>query len=358
MSRLLVATRKGLLTFEDGSGGWALTETAFPGEPVTSVLSDRRDGAVYAALNLGHFGVKLHRSDDGGANWTELQAPAFPPAPEGEEALSVAQLWSLAAGLADQNGLIWCGTIPGGLFRSDDRGETWRLVDSLWNEPLRGEWFGGGADAPGIHSICVDPRDGRRIAIGVSCGGVWLSGDGGESWRLGGNGLKAAYMPPDRVDDPSIQDPHSLAQCAAAPEVIWCQHHNGIFLSEDGGDTFTTIETARPSAFGFAVVVHPDDPDRAWFAPAVKDECRIPVDNRFVVSRTSDRGKSFEIFSEGLPPAPSFDLVYRHGLDIDPAGDRLAMGSTTGSLWVGEDGGTRWSLLSAHLPPVNQVRWS
>ena len=355
-----VASRKGLFTFADGGAGWTLAGSAFVGDPVTAVLPDARDGALYAALNLGHFGVKLHRSDDGGQNWTELPAPAFPAIGDDDgddDGASVSLLWTLAAGGADQPGLIWCGTIPGGLFRSADRGESWALVESLWDQPARKEWFGGGYDEPGIHSICVDPRNSARMTIAISCGGVWLSEDSGESWTLGGTGLRADYMPPDRSDDRIAQDPHLLAQCPAAPDVIWCQHHNGIFRSDDLGANFVEIETAQPSAFGFAVAVHPTDPKTAWFVPAVKDECRVPVDRRFVVSRTRDSGGAFEVLSDGLPPAPAFDLVYRHGLAIDAAGARLLMGTTTGNLWIGEQGGDRWTAIHTHLPPINQVVW-
>jgi hypothetical protein len=60
--RLLVATRKGLFVLQaGGKGGWTLGEPDFVGEPVSMVLPDPRDGSLYAALNLGHFGVKLHR---------------------------------------------------------------------------------------------------------------------------------------------------------------------------------------------------------------------------------------------------------------------------------------------------------
>jgi len=81
----------------------------------------------------------------------------------------------------------------------------------------------------------------------------------------------------------------------------------------------------------------------------------VPVDGRVVVTRTRDGGASFEILSEGLPQDDAYDLVYRHALDVDAAGETLAMGSTTGALWVGRDGGKTWSLLTAHLPPVAQV---
>ncbi len=358
---LYVASRKGLLTFRHSAGAWHLADTAFLGDPVTAVLPDGRDGALYAALNLGHFGVKLHRSGDGGQNWEELPTPAFPSAGDagaGADGPSVSLIWTLAAGGADRPGVLWAGTIPGGLFRSDDHGFSWTLVDSLWDRPERAEWFGGGYDQPGIHSICVDPRDSDRIAVAVSCGGIWLTGDSGATWRLGGTGLRADYMPPDRSDDRVTQDPHRLAQCAAAPDTIWCQHHNGIFRSTDGGDTFTEITTAKPAAFGFAVAVHPADPNTAWFVPGVKDECRVPVDRRLVVSRTNDGGASYEVLKDGLPDEPSFDLVYRHALDIDADGRRLAMGSTTGNLWIGDAGGSRWTSVSSHLPPINQVIWA
>ena len=354
---LHVATRKGLLTFEPANGGWRLARSAFLGEPVSAVLADGRDGARYAALNLGHFGVKLHRSDDGGANWRELPAPAYPAAPEGApEAPSVSLIWCLAAGGADQPGTLWAGTLPGGLFRSADRGESWTLNESLWSQPSRPEWFGGGYDHPGVHSVLVDPRDSRRLAVGISCGGVWRSADGGASWQVC-EGLRAAFMPPERAFDPVIQDPHRLAQCRADPDVVLCQHHNGIFRSCDGGARFTEIEAEAPSRFGFAVAAHPEDPATAWFVPAVKDECRVPVDQRLVVLRTRDGGASFEVLSEGLPPPPAFDLVYRHGLEVDASGTRLAMGSTTGNLWLGEDGGARWRPIATHLPPIAQVAW-
>ena len=74
---MLLATRKGLLQFERGNGAWRIARTDFPGVAVTAALADARDGTLYAMLKHGHFGSKLHRSDDGGANWTELPAPAF-----------------------------------------------------------------------------------------------------------------------------------------------------------------------------------------------------------------------------------------------------------------------------------------
>ncbi len=365
--KMYVATRKGLFTVDrQESGGWTVNSPSFLGDPVSIVLEDVRDGTLYAALNLGHFGVKLRRSSNGGEAWTECGTPAFPEEPvessngptEPEpKAPSLRQIWCLETGGPDQPGLLWAGTIPGGLFRSLDGGENWSLIESLWNRPERKEWFGGGYDEPGIHSIIVDPRDADHVVIGISCGGVWVTRDGGKTWECKTTGMHAEYMPPERREDPNIQDPHRVVACAAAPDALWTQHHNGIFRSVDGAERWTEITNIEPSKFGFTVAVHPRDPETAWFVPAVKDECRVPVDGKVVVARTRDGGKSFDVLGNGLPQRHAYDLVYRHAFDIDASGDALAMGSTTGGLWVTEDGGDSWSCISSQLPPIYQVRF-
>src|SRR5258705_10840101 len=123
--RLLVGTRKGLLTFARNGGGWTIARSDFAGIPVSAVLHDRRDGApdgvLYAALNHGHFGAKLHRSDDAGRSWRELPAPAFPADTAGAPTLS--QIWTLEAGGPPPPGRLWIGALPAGPFPSPCGGE-------------------------------------------------------------------------------------------------------------------------------------------------------------------------------------------------------------------------------------------
>ncbi len=354
-NRLLVATRKGLFDIRKNNGRWETVNRGFLGEPVSMVLHGKHDGAIYAALYMGHFGAKLHRSDDDGQTWTEIDPPSYAGygGADKDEAPSLKMIWSLETG---RPGTLWAGTLPGGLFRSTDRGESWALAENLWNDPSRAHWFGGGYDDPGIHSICVDPRDPSRLAVAISCGGVWLSDDNGENWRVATNGMWADYMPPEERNNPAIQDPHRMVQCPGSPETFWVQHHNGIFRTTDGCQNWSGI-SAEPSSFGFAVAVHPQKPDTAWFAPAIKDEKRYPVDGRFVISRTEDGGKTFTSLTAGLPREESYDLVYRHGLEVDSSGNGLAVASTTGNLWLSSNGGDSWELFSSHLPPIYAVRF-
>lgn len=353
--RALIATRKGLFAVDKQRGAWSLHALGFVADPVSMVLADPRDGAIHAALALGHFGVKMHRSTDAGATWEEMPAPALP---EGaSDTLSVSLVWSLEGGGADRPGRLWAGTLPGALFRSDDAGSSWQLVESLWNEPRRPLWWGGGYDVPGIHSISVDPRDSDRLALCISVGGVWHSADAGRTWELGAKGMGADYLPPEQADDENQQDPHRMVRCPAAPDTLWVQHHCGIWKSTDGGRAWRGIRSTEQGGFGFAVAVHPKDPETAWFVPAVADQRRVPKDERFVVTRTRDGGTTFETLDRGLPAEPSWDLVYRHALDVTADGEGLIMGSTTGNLWVSENGGEAWQQISGHLPPIATVRW-
>lgn len=358
--RILVGTRKGLFVLRKQAAQWEIEATHFLGEPVSQVLHDARDNTLYAALNLGHFGVKMRRSRDEGATWEEIAVPAYPLQIESEKEekpWALQQVWSLETGGIDQANVLWAGTIPGGLFISRDSGDSWQLVRSLWDKPERKQWFGGGYDAPGIHSICVDPRNSQQVTIAISCGGIWQTRDGGNSWDVRCVGMRADYMPEERAEDPIIQDPHRLVQNGANPDVMWVQHHCGIYRSIDNAASWQRIH-AQPASFGFAVATHPTQTDVAWFVPATKDAQRIPVDGKFVVTRTRDGGQHFDIIDKGLPQCAAYDLVYRHGLDVDASGTHLAMGSTTGSLWSSEDSGASWQNFSAHLPPIYCVRFA
>ena len=352
--RAWVATRKGLFELRRTAAGWTVANVSFLGEPVSMVLPPTESGLMLAALNLGHFGVKVHASKDAGKNWQEVAAPTYPqqPADATGPAWKLVQIWSMES----RGGTVFAGTLPGGLFRSDDAGASWQLNEALWHRPERLGWFGGGYDVPGIHSICIHPTRPGEMLLGISCGGAWVTKDDGQSWKLQADGMHAAYMPPDQADNPNTQDPHRIVRCPAKPDVLWTQHHNGIWKSVDDAVSWQEVK-APLSSFGFAVAVHPSDADTAWFVPGVADQQRVPVEGALVVNRTRDGGKTFETLRRGLPQTACYDLVYRHGLAIAPEGRHLLMGTTTGNLWSTSDSGDSWTTVSTHLPPIHAVRF-
>ncbi len=362
-TRFQVGTRKGMFIIEGSGSDSKVASTDFLGDNVVRTCVDDRDGFWYAVLDHGHFGVKLHRSHDAGGSWREVAVPMYPPKPKGfididmwgkERDWALMGIWALEPA-ADSLGALWCGTSPGGLFRSDDRGESWRLITALWEEESRPRWNGGGLDQPAIHSICVDPRDPTSVAVAISSGGVWRTQDGGESWTSHTKGMTVAHVPPEQAELAENQDPHCVVQSPANPNVFWCQHHMGIWRSTDNLASWTELHS-EPSSFGFPVATDPYDCNTAWFVPAHSDQKRAPIDGRVIVNRTRDGGRTFEALTNGLPQTHAYDLVLRHALSISTDGSSLAFGSTSGNLWVTDNQGDQWHLVASNLPPIYSVR--
>src|SRR3990172_4103575 len=97
---LLVGTRKGLLVFERNGKNWRMVREAHTAIPVSYAAVDPRTGVLWACLDHGHWGGKLHRSQDMGATWEEVPSPTFP---EGEEITdgkpaTTSYLWLVALG--------------------------------------------------------------------------------------------------------------------------------------------------------------------------------------------------------------------------------------------------------------------
>ena len=350
MNYLLLGTRKGLIVYQKQNGNWNLLRTDFLGIPVSIAYVDESTNTWWACLDHGHWGVKLHRSSDEGKTWEEIAAPVYP---EGEvikddKPASLKYIWAVAK----RGNQLLLGTDPGGLFESSDNGNSFSLNRGLWDHPSRKGWFGGGRDNPGIHSICVDPRDENHIYIAISCAGVFETTDGGSTWNPRNKGLKADFLPDP--DSEIGQDPHLTVMCPNNPDVMWQQNHCGIFRTTDGAKNWEEITDKNgPADFGFAIEVHPENENMAWVIPGVSDGVRVAIDGKLQVCRTDDGGKTWKSFSNGLPQENCYDIVYRHCLDYN--GEDLVFGSTTGNVFVSNDMGENWKCISNYLPMVYSV---
>ncbi len=357
LSTLLLGTRKGLIAYHHNGHGWQVENVSFEGAPVSIAYADPRSGTWWASLDHGHWGVKLHRSFDRGKRWEEINAPAYPEGEELREGVPAATryIWAMSHGGNSHQSRLWVGTDPGGLFISEDAGNSFRLVESLWNHSTRkAGWFGGGRDEPGIHSILVDPANEDRVHIGISCAGVFESTDAGNTWEIRNKGMRADFLP-----DPNAEtgyDPHLLVASPGNHEIMWQQNHCGIFRSTDGAKTWYDIgQKDGPARFGFAIAVADDDPHQAWVAPAISDELRIAINGALCICRTDDGGKTWNELRNGLPQQNCFDIVYRHALAV--SGDAVAFGSTTGNLFFSPDRGETWQTLNNYLPMIHSVQF-
>ncbi|MBT2488397.1 exo-alpha-sialidase [Streptomyces sp. ISL-96] len=352
---LTVGTRKGLfIGRRHRDGEWDFDGPHFNAQAVYSIAIDTR-GAVPRLLVGGdslHWGPSVFHSDDLGATWVEPKQPAV-KFPEFTGA-SLERVWQLHPAGAEAPGVVYAGTEPAALFRSEDCGESFELVRPLWEHPTRSQWVPGGG-GEGLHTIITDPRDARAVTVAVSTAGVFRSLDGGASWAPSNKGVSAVFLP---NPDPEFgQCVHKIAQDAADPGRLYLQNHWGVFRSDDAGANWSDIGAGLPSTFGFAAAAHPHRADTAYVFPITADSDRVPAENKCRVYRTGDAGKSWEPLSRGLTQEPHYGTVLRDALctdDADPAG--VYFGNRNGELFASADDGDSWRMLAAHLPDVLCVR--
>ncbi|MHC5009351.1 MAG: WD40/YVTN/BNR-like repeat-containing protein [Planctomycetota bacterium] len=350
--RILLGTRKGVFDVRHGGDGWQIGEPRLLGQPVPYAVRDARDGRIWASLDHGHWGSKMARSADDGASYEEIDPPKYPE-PTGK---SVRYYWVLQPGHPDTPEVFWVGTEPGGLFRTADGGTTWTLVESLWEMCVRDGWTGGGRDEAGIHSVAIDPRDPERLVVAISCAGSVETRDGGASWTYRNEGVRKITDPGGDAD--FGHDVHFLARCGADPDVLWQSNHVGVFRSTDNGVSWTDLTRQPLVYFGFPVAAHPIRPQTAWLVPMESDMRRTSVGGALRVMRTDDGGANWIEQTEGLPQENAWDFPFRHALDVAEDGDRLAFGTTSGNLYLSDDGGGHWRALAHNLPPIYSVRFA
>lgn len=351
---LLVGTKKGLWIgrSDQNRRRWQFDAPQFLMDGIYATCIDTSGDSprLFVGGTSEHWGPGVYRSDDLGRSWTETQGAAvrFPA----DVGASVERVWQIQPSRAEQD-VIWAGTQPSALFRSEDRGESFELVRSLWDHPHRPEW-GAGFGGQAIHTIVPDPTDRDRVTVAMSTGGVYRTEDAGQSWSPHNTGIKAYFFP-----DPWPefgQCVHKVAAHPDRPELMYAQNHHGVYRSEDGGTTWISIADGLPADFGFPIVVHPHDPETVFVFPLIADSARIPPDGRARVWRSTDAGRTWSQSASGLPD-DFYAAVMRDAMTADNADQAgLYLGARDGSVWASTDDGESWSEVARHLPDVLCVR--
>ncbi len=351
MTELLLGTRKGLFALDGEPGGeFDVGARAFAGETVEFAMRDERSGRVIASVTSAFYGPKLWYTDDPAGEWQQASGVELPEG--GDSALE--RIWTIACGEAD--GVVYAGGDPGVLFESRDGGATWELNRGLWEHESRPRWQPGGGGLC-LHSISTWPGEPDRLAIAISAAGVWLTDDGGASWRQGNEGLVANYLPEDAPDDQIALCVHRLHRAPTRPERMFMQFHGGVYRSDDAGASWTSIADGLPSDFGFPLAIDPADPDSAYLIPLTADTDRVTPDSRVRVYETRDAGASWTARGDGLPQEHAYLTILREAFDWTGQGGSLGLyfGATSGDVFGSADAGESWATVATRLPPVLSV---
>lgn len=353
---LLVGTMKGafVLCGPRERGTWEIGGPYFPGHAVYAMACDMRRGQprLWAGPNSMHWGGLLRSSDDFGRTWTNPDEANI-KFPETSGA-ALKQIWQVVPGRPSERETLYCGVEPAAVFVSRDGGETWRVNDGLWNHPQRPQWEPGGGGLC-LHTILLDPADANRIRVAISTGGMYVTEDGGDSWRPSNAGVRADFLPEKYPE--FGQCVHKVVQSPQDPNRMFLQNHWGLYRSDDRGESWTDIANGVPSDFGFGLTIHPRDGDCAWIVPLESDEFRCTPEGRLRVYRTRDAGRSWQPLSNGLPQEGAYETVLRDALTADtrdPAG--VYFGTRSGKVFASADEGESWSAVVDGLPPVIAVK--
>ena len=354
MTELLVGTKKGLFVLRGEAGApFEIATRAFPGDVVEYATRDPRTGRYFASVTSGFYGPRVMYTDDPKGEWEQSKGPAFP---EDIPDTTIDRVWIVQPGEAD--GVLYAGVAPAALFVSTDSGETWELNRALWNVPTRPEW-NPGAGGLALHSICPWPGDPEQLAVGISAAGVWLSEDGGESWRTGYQGL----VPALRARGPAGDHPRALraqhASGAGRPERLFLQFHGSVYRSDDTGETWNDIKEGLPSGFGFPMVSTRPTRTAHTSSRSTETSTESRPRARCGSTRPVTPGDSWTAHGKGLPSNESYLTILRQAFAHDggsPLG--LYFGATSGDVFGSADAGASWFTVHERLAPVTSVRVS
>lgn len=375
--RLLVGTKKAAFIYsaDEGREHWRVSDPIYTGWSVYHMAADARGGDVrlYAAANHWAWGPSVAKSTDHGKTW-DYRSTGLAFAKDSGKVMQ--NVWNVRPGLEREPGVVYAGTQPAGLFRSEDWGHSWVPVSGLNDGEYSKSWSMSGGGDSCLHSIEVDPRDAKRIYAAVSSGGSYVTSDGGATWSIFSHaaivrnqrGVEftteiAKLFPdaprPDDMDPLAIDEMHKLWLDAKDPDRLWTQTHVGVFRSDDAGKTFADITSGLPSFHGFPIAVTRRPPDAAYVVPlafaGINDNFRV-CDGQFTVYRTRDLGTTWQPLTEGLPGPSDYQSVYREGLDTDgQSPEGVYVGTSNGQVYASRDGGDHWERLPGTLPPILSV---
>jgi photosystem II stability/assembly factor-like uncharacterized protein len=319
---ILVGTvGQGVFRSPDGGESWGRISVGqgMHSDCVTRCLATHPSdpAIVFAGTDLG-----IYRSSDAGASWTLLDTP-----------MSGRTVWAITIDGADPDVML-AGTgtpSPPALFRSTDGGQTWQqsVAELAETCPAVG--------VPRPTALVIDPDDRDSIWVGLEVDGVRHSSDGGRTWQRAAPEIKN-------------QDVHNLFVTPGPQKRVYVLVNDDVWVSEDGGESWRNvgIRQAFPWHYPRGLAARPDDPNTVFVTIGDATPGRTGT-----IMRSCDAGRSWE--SLALPGQPNSAMWTMTIPKASP--DVMFAASRYGNLYRSDDGGDNWTKLWREFSEVSSLAY-
>jgi photosystem II stability/assembly factor-like uncharacterized protein len=284
--------------------------------------------------------IGLHASEDGGKTFDYINSPA-----------DRKQIWSVSwhpddaetilvgvAGFDDEHPL----------YRTTNGGKTWDVLPLTCPTKCPG-------GATHVTSIVFDPRDHRRIWVGVEIGGIYRSDDAGETW--------IAMPPPGEIM--TNVDIHNLAVTPSGK--LFATTPDGVWTSTDDGETFSLYKFMPPfpdpdvnwmteatktfniTQYSRALALKPDAPNTIFVGTGDLTPGKVGA-----IQRSVDGGESWAPAALSQVPNSHIYAIASH----KAYPNQLIAASMYGYLYTSEDAGATWRKNRREFGEIRALAWA
>jgi photosystem II stability/assembly factor-like uncharacterized protein len=333
-SRLLVGTLQGIYIFERQSGGrWVEKARALSDLHISCILHEPRSGRIFAGA---HWGGGLFVSTDGGFSFSACM-----------QGIHRKHIYTLAAQYRGESCVLFAGSEPSALYRSDDLGATWRDLPGIRDVPETEQWkFPPPPHIAHVKNVAWHPSDPRRLFVCIEQGALLISADDGQTWAE-----NRSYADPNK--DMFRHDNHRVL-FQSDPRCYFMCGGEGIHFTADDGVSWRQL-MSRQDRIGYpdAMFIDPRDDQVIYVAgpragPGLWTKFGT-ADPTFMRSR--DGGLTWEEKRAGLPQ----DLIGNiEAMGLHWVQDQVAIyaGTATGEVYETDDAGEHWQTIASGLPAI------
>jgi photosystem II stability/assembly factor-like uncharacterized protein len=337
-TRLLVATISGinLLERKDSQAPWTDRGRMLDGHHCGSIMIEPQRGGIFAGMHDGG----LYFSADGGETWALRM-----------QGITIEHIFSIAYAYVGDAIVLYAGTEPASMFRSDDYGLSWVEQPDIKNAKGRDKWvFPSPPHLAHTKTMTVDLRNGNVIYAGVEQGDLFKTIDGGATWFEINDYSKAT--------DWTYRDVHLLSVHPENSNELYLTTGMGVYMSLDAGATWKHImdndfRIGYPDHF----IISPLDGNTMFVAGSSKNpgEWRKSHSAESTIMKTRDRTKTWTDASAGWPAdrRPNIEAM---SLAAYPGGFTLFAGETDGNVFASDDAAEHWTRIADSLAPVSKGR--